>query len=101
MSEKAKFAYSASKHAVNNFVKTAAKEIGAEGHRINSVMPGWIRTPMTTAEDYLVDIDNEISKMLLGEGTPHDVSAMVLFLLSDGARWITGTNIVVDGGRLA
>lgn len=101
LNEKAKFAYSASKSAVNNFVKTAAKEICAKGHRINSVLPGWISTPMTNAVDYLVDVDNEKSKFLLGEGTPNDVSATVLFLLSDGGRWITGTNIAVDGGRLA
>ena len=101
LNPKAKFAYAASKSAVNNFVKTVAKEICAKRHRINSVMPGWISTPMTTAVDYLVDVENETSKFLLGEGTPADVSSTVMFLLSDGARWITGTNIAVDGGRLA
>ena len=95
------FAYSASKSTVNNFVKTVAKEICSKGHRINSILPGWIKTSMTTAVEHLVDADNEMSKMPLGEGTPRDVSAMVLFLLSEGGRWITGTNIAVDGGRLA
>ena len=44
---------------------------------------------------------NFVSEELLGAGKPEDVSGAVLFLLSDKARWITGTNMVVDGGYLA
>jgi NAD(P)-dependent dehydrogenase (short-subunit alcohol dehydrogenase family) len=41
-----------------------------------------------------------VSRHLLGEGNPEDISGVVLFLLSDRARWITGTDVIVDGGYL-
>lgn len=98
---KGMFAYSATKAAMNSGLKSAAKEICAKKHRVNSVAPGWVKTPMTENADE-VDTTSEIfSRHLLGVGNSQDVIGMVLFLLSDRARWITGSTVVVDGGYLA
>lgn len=98
---KGMFAYSAAKAAVNTAVKCAAKEIAAKHHRVNSIVPGWVITNMTGQFEQTSEIDSVLSKHLLGPGKPENVSKMVLFLLSSAASWITGSNIVVDGGNLA
>jgi NAD(P)-dependent dehydrogenase (short-subunit alcohol dehydrogenase family) len=97
---KGMFAYAGAKAAMQVSVRSIAKEIAGKGHRINTVSPGWIKTHMTEITDKTTDIQEIIKKHLLGEGDPEDVSGVVLFLLSDRARWITGTDIVVDGGYL-
>lgn len=101
--ERGKFAYAAAKAAVNAGVRTAAKEMASKGHRVNAVMPGWIATEMTEAPDIaaLVNADAIREKTLLGEGHPADVSALVLFLLSEQSRWLTGACLPVDGGYTA
>ena len=91
-------AYSATKAAVQAGMRSFAREIAERGHRVNVVSPGWVNTNMT--KDKLVD-DEIANEHLLGTGIPEDVAGMVLFLLSDRARWITGANFVVDGGYLA
>lgn len=101
-SEKGMFAYAAAKSAVNGCLGALAKEICHKGHRVNSVMPGWVESShMTSSLDGLIDQDFFKKNHLLGLAKPGDVSGMVLFLLSDRARWITGTSIAVDGGFLA
>jgi len=93
------FAYSAAKSAVCVAAKTFAKELAAKGHRVVSLSPGWVATEMTSkSSDFQAP---QSDRCLLGYGKPEDVAGMVLFLLSDKARWITGTDIVVDGGYLA
>ena len=98
LNAKGVFAYSASKIAINSFVKTAAKEISSKKHRVNSILPGWVDTQMTKSSESYTDFDTVFGKNLLGRGNTTDVSNAVLFLLSDAANWITGGNIVVDGG---
>ena len=95
---KGMFAYSAAKSAVNTAVKCAAKEICSKHHRVNSIIPGWVITNMTGQFEQSSDIDSVLSKHLLGPGKPENVSKMVLFLLSSASSWITGSNIIVDGG---
>lgn len=101
--QKGAIAYSAAKSAVKISVKSIAKEISRDMHRINSISPGWVETDMT-GESILKDAERSFADMVamhrLGIGSPEDVSGTVLFLLSDAARWITGTDIVVDGGYL-
>ena len=100
-SPKGMFVYSASKAAVDSAMRSISKEIARRGQRVNSIMPGWVETGMT---DKLGSISNKseiLSNEILGSGVPQDVTGMVLFLLSDRARWITGTSIAVDGGFLA
>lgn len=100
--QKGSIAYSAAKAAVKNSVTSIAKEICRDKHRINSISPGWVNSEMT--EQSLINGMQSYNDMLsihrLGVGTPDYVSGMVLFLLSDAARWITGTDVVVDGGYL-
>lgn len=98
---KGQFAYGASKAAINAAVKSLAKEISAKGHRLNSVVPGVVHTPMALPLMSEESSKDNMNRELLGVGEPEDVSKAVLFLLSDGASWITGTNLVVDGGYLA
>ena len=99
--ERGMFAYSASKAAINAAIRSAAKEICQKGHRVNTILPGRIKSPMTEKLNGILDEEKIISKHLLGEGVPSDISGMTLFLLSGSAKWITGSNIVVDGGYLA
>ena len=99
--EKGSFAYSASKAAINAAIRSVAKEVCQKGHRVNTILPGRIKSPMTEKLNGILDEEKIISKHLLGEGVPSDISGMTLFLLSDSAKWITGSNIVVDGGYLA
>lgn len=95
---KGMFAYAAAKSAVNTAVKSAAKEICSKNHRVNSIIPGWIDTPMTGQFEAGNEINSVLSRHLLGTGKPEYISKTVLFLLSEASCWITGSNIVVDGG---
>lgn len=99
--ERGSFAYAASKAAINSAIGSIAKEIYTKEHRINTVMPGWIDgTAMTNSFSDLISQEN-LKRHLLGLGHASDVSSVVLFLLSDASKWITGSNIVVDGGYLS
>jgi NAD(P)-dependent dehydrogenase (short-subunit alcohol dehydrogenase family) len=91
--------YCASKAALDGMVRALAVEL-APDVRVNSVLPGGVRTPM--ADVALADpeiIDNLRKNYPLGLGTPADIAAAVEFLMSEDARWITGQQLVVDGGR--
>lgn len=98
-SGKSLFAYSAAKAAVQAAVKSFAKEIIRNKHRINSVAPALVKTEMMHNEMYAPN-EEIISRHLLGLGTARDVAGMILFLLSDRAAWITGQNFFVDGGYI-
>ncbi len=90
--------YAASKGALDSFVKSLAVEL-APTVRVNSILPGGLRTKMTSNlfenPEYMSKFKE---KYLLGEGSVADVAAMVKFLISSDARWITGQHFVVDGG---
>jgi 3-oxoacyl-[acyl-carrier protein] reductase len=90
--------YSASKAAVVGMTKTAAKELGRRGVIVNAVAPGFIETPMT---DKLTDEQKSAMKeriALRRYGSPEEVAAVVSFLASSGAGYITGQVIEVSGG---
>lgn len=94
-------AYTAAKHGVVGLTKNAAAEYGPQGIRINAVGPGYIRTPLL---DQLPEEAFEAlaAKHALGRlGETPEVVALVNFLLSDEASFITGTYHLVDGGYTA
>ncbi len=97
-------AYGASKGAVRIFTKSTAVQYAAEGIRANSVHPGIIETPMTTPNILLgqEQRDNQITRTPLGRiGTAGDVASGVLFLASDESSFMTGSELVIDGGLTA
>lgn len=90
--------YSAAKGGVVTFTKAMAKEIGPSGVRVNCVSPGVIKTAMLDCftDDDLQALADETP---LGRiGLPEDVAKAVKFLISDDAAFITGQNLVIDGG---
>lgn len=91
--------YCASKGALDAFMRGLAVEL-APGTRVNSVLPGAVRTAMTeTMLDDQPLRERIESSYPLGAGVPSDIASVIEFLLSDAARWITGQQLVVDGGR--
>ncbi|PIC64457.1 tungsten formylmethanofuran dehydrogenase [Sporosarcina sp. P13] len=95
--------YSASKGAVRAISKAAAAEYGKDGIRVNTVFPGVIETPMTQKLEDSKEMLGMLIKMTPLErlGQPEDVSNAVLFLASDEASYITGAELVIDGGYSA
>ena len=93
-------AYAASKHGVLGLTRTAALEYFKQGIRINAVCPGPIRTPMAEQGfGSAAQLDATMVASPAGRpGTPEEVAAPVLFLLSDAASYISGHALTVDGG---
>jgi 3-oxoacyl-[acyl-carrier protein] reductase len=92
-------AYSATKAGMLGFMRTAALELAPFGITINGVEPGSVRTEglVKLGEEAIASMIKHIPIGSLGE--PEDVAHTVLFLASDGARFITGQSVVVDGGQ--
>jgi NAD(P)-dependent dehydrogenase (short-subunit alcohol dehydrogenase family) len=78
-----------------------AVELATRRIRVNAISPGVVDTPMSKHAVYSKD-ESSINRIKslhpLGLGQPADVANASLFLISDAARWITGTNLIVDGG---
>lgn len=92
--------YSASKAGVGGFTKSLAREVASRGITVNAVAPGYIETSMT---DNLPEaVKNQFLEFIpIGRfGTPQEVARVVRFLLSDGAAYITGQIININGGML-
>jgi NAD(P)-dependent dehydrogenase (short-subunit alcohol dehydrogenase family) len=93
--------YHAAKGAVRNMSKNAAMSYVDDGIRVNSVHPGFIHTPLTDAQaPELNDIVIASTPMKRG-GTPLEIAYGCLFLASDEASYVTGAELVIDGGYLA
>jgi NAD(P)-dependent dehydrogenase (short-subunit alcohol dehydrogenase family) len=97
-------AYSAAKHGVVGLTRTAAAEYARKNVRVNAVCPGWTDTPMSRrvgAENQKV-MDGYVARVPAGRlGKPEEVAALVAFLASDEAAYLTGAALPVDGGWTA
>ncbi len=88
--------YVSSKFAIRGLTKAAAVELGREGIRVNSIHPGSILTPMTQG------LTMPFTHVALGrEGTPPEVTALVIYLASDESSYSTGAEFIADGGETA
>lgn len=92
-------AYCASKAAMNGVAKGMALELAPQNIRVNTIMPGIVRTKLLTdipmSEDEMVA---DLKKYPLGYGEPLDIALASIYLLSDASRWMTGSNLLLDGG---
>jgi len=92
--------YCASKAGLVALGKTAARELGRFGVRVNSVLPGFVKTPMTEKLDDEIIQRAESEAALARVAEPEDIADVVWFLCSDLSRHITGQSLRVDGGQL-
>ncbi len=90
--------YAASKAALVSLTRTTAIEGRARGIRCNAILPGAIDTPMLRSSPNIRSGEEVIDPADIGQ--PGDIAALVLFLASDDARFITGEDVVADGGRM-
>lgn len=92
--------YGASKAALNSVMKYAAREYASRRIRVNSICPGMVDTPLihrgTITEEQLAE---DAKRYPLGRyGKPEDISNGAIYLLSDASNWLTGHDLVIDGG---
>ena len=92
--------YGASKAALNSVMKYAAREYSSRKIRVNSICPGMVDTPLihrgTITEEQLAE---DAKKYPLGRyGCPEDIANGAIYLLSDASSWLTGHDLVIDGG---
>jgi NAD(P)-dependent dehydrogenase (short-subunit alcohol dehydrogenase family) len=92
-------AYAAAKGGIASLTKALALELAASGVTVNAVAPGAIETPLN-ADAYTADVRRTYEERIpLGRiGTPDEVADVIVFLASDAARYVTGQELIVDGG---
>lgn len=93
--------YSATKGALSGFIKGLALELSYKKIRVNSVMPSMIETDiMKETVLSIEDFESDKKKYPLKRyGKPEEVAFATIYLLSDASKWVTGTNLLIDGGR--
>lgn len=100
--EKGHLLYGATKAALLAAAKSISQEVAASGLRVNCISPGIVDTPMEKAAEAFMGPqyrETQLAQYPLGFGQPEDVAEMAVFLLSPKARWITGQNFILAGGR--
>lgn len=94
--------YSASKGGLSAFMKNAALELSAKNIRCNAVLPGMVETPLKDGKSSITAEQWEINRQLYPLkrfGSPLDVALAIVYLLSDASSWMTGSELIIDGGR--
>ena len=95
-----RFAYSSSKAAIINSVRTMSKELSNFNIRVNSISPGLTKTELMYSNTKENILESEIKKISLKRIAETDeISKVVLFLASENSSYINGQNLIVDGGR--
>ncbi len=93
--------YVSARAAIEGYARVLTVELAKRKIRVNCVSPAFVRTPMLdqTASDYSNEaVDKIEERQILGLGEPEDVANPIVFFLSDAARWVTGTNLILGGG---
>lgn len=91
--------YSASKGAVNSFMRVLALELAPQKIRVNAIQPGMVKTKMMEAYPIQEELDVWEKTYPLGRfGEPEDIANACIYLLSDASNWVTGSVLTVDGG---
>lgn len=101
LGEACKSTYGMTKAALLNLAKHLACELASKKIRVNSISPGAICTPINMNLPHMKDPEKRAalaSQHLLGLGETSDIANACIYLLSDASRWVTGTNLFVDGG---
>jgi 3alpha(or 20beta)-hydroxysteroid dehydrogenase len=95
-------AYSSTKWAVRGLSKVGAMELGAQGIRVNTILPGGVETPLVRSAGIETDISPWFHRLPLGRiGQPDEIARLALFLASDESSYCTGAEFVADGGLTA
>lgn len=94
--------YASSKAAVCGYMRTCAIELGVKGIRSNAVLPGMVETKLINSGTYTdEDKQKDLNLYPLGRyGRPTDIAHGIIYLLSDASAWVTGLELVIDGGRM-
>lgn len=92
--------YSATKGAISAFVRNAAIDLAPKKIRVNAVCPGMVHTQLVDHGTYSEEqLQENMKKYPLGRwGEPNDVAHAMIYLLSDASSWVTGINMILDGG---
>lgn len=94
--------YSTTKGGLSAFMKGAALDLAGKKIRCNAVLPGMVETPLISEDKNitkeLLDIDRKLYP-LKRFGNPEEIAYAIIYLLSEASAWVTGTEIVIDGGR--
>jgi NAD(P)-dependent dehydrogenase (short-subunit alcohol dehydrogenase family) len=94
-------AYSSSKFALRGLTKVAALELAADRIRVNAILPGPVLTPMVLPDDDPAMAERLAGTPLGRAGLPSDIAELVLFLVGDQSSFMTGAEVVIDGGQTA
>ena len=101
--------YAAAKGGILSYTRLVSRELAARGVRINCVSPGYMRTPMSTGERLGLSVAEQEERLekltrrvpMRRSGSPTDIADAIVYLSSDEAGYVTGQELVVDGGYLA
>ena len=95
--------YSTTKGALSGFTKSAAFELAAQGTRVNTICPGLVPTSILGLSNEMFS-EEQLKETMYGRyplkrvGTPEDIAYAAIYFLSDASTWVTGINMLIDGG---
>ena len=93
--------YASSKAAITSFMRSCAIELGDKQIRSNAVLPGMVETQLIQNNYSQEDMEKDKRLYALRRyGKPEEIAFAIIYLLSDASKWVTGTSLVIDGGRL-
>lgn len=94
--------YASTKAALLAYMRTCAVELGCKNIRANAVLPGMVETKLINSGTYTdEDKQKDLALYPLGRyGSPNDIAWSIVYLLSDASSWMTGSELVIDGGRM-